>query len=72
MGRKPTGRPPGRPRKPRPVGRPPLPPAEKMAPPIWLRLAPAERAEVEARAAADGVSLSAWVRGVVRVALGLE
>jgi predicted HicB family RNase H-like nuclease len=62
MARKPTGRPPGRPRSQTPT----------LAPPLWLRLSPAERAEVVARAQAAGKSTSAWVRRVVRGALGLE
>lgn len=77
MPRKPTGRPRGRPAKPpvapapkRPRGRPPGQ-TEPLAPALWLRLSPAERVEVEARAVAAGVSLSAWVRRLVRRALGL-
>lgn len=77
--RRPTGRPRGRPRKSpapdpaprRPRGRPPGQ-TEPMAPALWLRLSPAERAEVESRALAAGVSISAWVRRVVRRGLGLE
>lgn len=54
-------------------GRPPGPTsAGPLAPPLWLRLSPQERAEVEGRALAAGVSMSAWVRGVVRLAIGLE
>lgn len=57
--RRPTGNPRGRPK-----GKTP-----PLAPPIYVRLTPEERAEVEGLALAAGVSISAWVRGVVRETL---
>ncbi len=53
------------PRKPAKIGRPPLPAAarrDRQARPLYLKLTPAERAELDAAAERAAAPISVWAR----------
>jgi hypothetical protein len=55
--------------KPRPVGRPKLAKGQAKGCILPVRFAPQDRSKVEAKAAAQGLSVSEWIRRTIHAAL---